>query len=120
MVTQQHVGCLTADVLLLLARNSELSAPAGHDPDLLVRSEEHTSELQSLRHLVCRLLLEKKNPFPNRDQTLTLSNIGAAKTDAVVTIHPDDGSDPVVRTLSVPGPTVRTFDPGTPALPCRN
>src|SRR5438045_7098264 len=25
-----------------------------------LRSEEHTSELQSLRHLVCRLLLEKK------------------------------------------------------------
>src|SRR5471030_33411 len=29
------------------------------------RSEEHTSELQSLRHLVCRLLLEKKKN-PNR------------------------------------------------------
>src|SRR5437899_4451878 len=28
--------------------------------DGLTRSEEHTSELQSLRHLVCRLLLEKK------------------------------------------------------------
>src|ERR1035438_10852184 len=29
------------------------------------RSEEHTSELQSLRHLVCRLLREKKNEmFP--------------------------------------------------------
>src|SRR5205814_5834105 len=28
--------------------------------DLERRSEEHTSELQSLRHLVCRLLLEKK------------------------------------------------------------
>src|SRR5205814_5396471 len=27
---------------------------------LPIRSEEHTSELQSLRHLVCRLLLEKK------------------------------------------------------------
>src|SRR5205814_4283867 len=27
----------------------------------IVRSEEHTYELQSLRHLVCRLLLEKKN-----------------------------------------------------------
>src|SRR5258705_3324898 len=26
----------------------------------IMRSEEHTSELQSLRHLVCRLLLEKK------------------------------------------------------------
>src|SRR5471030_1060224 len=30
------------------------------DVDRLIRSEEHTSELQSLRHLVCRLLLEKK------------------------------------------------------------
>src|SRR5258705_7540749 len=29
-------------------------------PDASERSEEHTSELQSLRHLVCRLLLEKK------------------------------------------------------------
>src|SRR5947199_7897875 len=27
------------------------------------RSEEHTSELQSLRHLVCRLLLEKKKQY---------------------------------------------------------
>src|SRR5262245_62624150 len=30
------------------------------------RSEEHTSELQSLRHLVCRLLLEKKKKDDNR------------------------------------------------------
>jgi len=29
-------------------------------PEVAPRSEEHTSELQSLRHLVCRLLLEKK------------------------------------------------------------
>src|SRR5258708_29526771 len=29
------------------------------------RSEEHTSELQSPDHLVCRLLLEKKNKFTN-------------------------------------------------------
>src|SRR5687768_18178119 len=29
--------------------------------DVLIRSEEHTSELQSRLHLVCRLLLEKKN-----------------------------------------------------------
>src|SRR5262245_62478740 len=35
--------------------------------DIFDRSEEHTSELQSLRHLVCRLLLEKKkeNTTPN-------------------------------------------------------
>src|SRR5437899_4527827 len=30
------------------------------------RSEEHTSELQSLRHLVCRLLLEKKKNNKNK------------------------------------------------------
>src|SRR5258705_300832 len=34
------------------------------------RSEEHTSELQSLRHLVCRLLLEKKkkNLYGDKDR----------------------------------------------------
>src|SRR5690625_5312041 len=35
---------------------SELGAPTGTE----TRSEEHTSELQSRGHLVCRLLLEKK------------------------------------------------------------
>src|SRR2546429_6172452 len=33
----------------------------GSSPRILGRSEEHTSELQSRLHLVCRLLLEKKN-----------------------------------------------------------
>src|SRR5262245_64866298 len=32
------------------------------------RSEEHTSELQSLRHLVCRLLLEKKKKKKKKKQ----------------------------------------------------
>src|SRR5258708_31636811 len=32
-----------------------------HDLQQRIRSEEHTSELQSPDHLVCRLLLEKKN-----------------------------------------------------------
>src|SRR5258705_9941814 len=36
-------------------------ASEGCENGRLTRSEEHTSELQSLRHLVCRLLLEKKN-----------------------------------------------------------
>src|SRR5437899_4478907 len=35
-------------------------SPSGGMPARARRSEEHTSELQSLRHLVCRLLLEKK------------------------------------------------------------
>src|ERR1035441_10749759 len=36
------------------------------------RSEEHTSELQSLRHLVCRLLLEKKK---TEDSYTTAGNV---------------------------------------------
>src|SRR5690349_24260517 len=35
------------------------------------RSEEHTSELQSRRDLVCRLLLEKKKSIKTRQSTLT-------------------------------------------------
>src|SRR5258708_18630558 len=41
-------------ILLLLKSYACCQAP------LLLRSEEHTSELQSPDHLVCRLLLEKK------------------------------------------------------------
>ena len=35
----------------------------------LTRSEEHTSELQSRRNLVCRLLLEKKNTYKDSSGT---------------------------------------------------
>src|ERR1035438_10478142 len=38
-----------------------VSSANRHGHPSAIRSEEHTSELQSLRHLVCRLLLEKKN-----------------------------------------------------------
>src|SRR5438045_9525884 len=41
------------------------------------RSEEHTSELQSLRHLVCRLLLEKKKKKKN------ITNIVERKNSSV-------------------------------------
>src|SRR3712207_7909808 len=40
----------------------------GYDRDAMaeeIRSEEHTSELQSRQYLVCRLLLEKKNIYSN-------------------------------------------------------
>src|SRR5438045_6142442 len=43
--------------------SQSLAGPA----KLRARSEEHTSELQSLRHLVCRLLLEKKKTKKNRN-----------------------------------------------------
>src|SRR5258708_30153252 len=48
---------------------AEQPLPGGFVTDVvragITRSEEHTSELQSPDHLVCRLLLEKKNqPYP--------------------------------------------------------
>src|SRR5262245_62987461 len=42
------------------AKPADLPVEQATKFELVVRSEEHTSELQSLRHLVCRLLLEKK------------------------------------------------------------
>src|SRR2546422_8580712 len=59
----------SADVVRRLARNEprirllRFEANAG-----LSRSEEHTSELQSRLHLVCRLLLEKKKERSEHDR----------------------------------------------------
>src|SRR5882724_9205122 len=50
-------------VALLLAPCADVAVPG---PTIPARSEEHTSELQSLRHLVCRLLLEKKKKKTNQ------------------------------------------------------
>src|SRR5687767_15192030 len=50
------VRCTGDYALLTEAASGFLTQLAGHRP----RSEEHTSELQSLAYLVCRLLLEKK------------------------------------------------------------
>src|SRR3712207_8236180 len=63
------LGRVVPDLQVLLAHGSE---PRGHflphgalertvARAVEVRSEEHTSELQSRQYLVCRLLLEKKN-----------------------------------------------------------
>src|SRR2546425_6284509 len=43
------------------------------EPVALLRSEEHTSELQSLAYLVCRLLLEKKKKTSDRGKNVTSS-----------------------------------------------
>src|SRR5438034_2882993 len=52
-----HVGVLQA----LTERGLVPSQIVGSSVGALVRSEEHTSELQSHSDVVCRLLLEKKN-----------------------------------------------------------
>src|SRR5437899_4177240 len=87
-------------VLLLIIANAVQNAMVGPDTSLAgglvaagvligwhrvidwwrLRSEEHTSELQSLRHLVCRLLLEKKN---QRAQAAGGYRAGIARPHAV-------------------------------------
>src|SRR3989442_2689663 len=54
------------------------------------RSEEHTSELQSRPHLVCRLLLEKKKKKSSR---VTSGQRGTRQRSCVVA----DGSSPMDR-----------------------
>src|SRR5215510_11126035 len=59
-------------ITLLLAWTAHV-AYARYDDESRPRSEEHTSELQSRGHLVCRLLLEKKNkgaPVRGRQRAL--------------------------------------------------
>src|SRR5206468_7719550 len=45
----------------VFVNGDRVEGQALRDGDEIVRSEEHTSELQSRSDLVCRLLLEKKN-----------------------------------------------------------
>src|SRR3989442_9850545 len=54
-------GFGTAAARLIVPEGELVAASA--DVPLPLRSEEHTSELQSRPHLVCRLLLEKKKRF---------------------------------------------------------
>src|SRR5437660_5381741 len=44
----------------VIGRNLRVLADQVYESEPITRSEEHTSELQSRGHLVCRLLLEKK------------------------------------------------------------
>src|SRR5258708_11367435 len=70
------------------------------------RSEEHTSELQSPDHLVCRLLLEKKNKYPEEMHHGTLHTIyqiqiihppraGMRRVSASLCARPDAVADSV-------------------------
>src|ERR1039458_5672042 len=66
------------------------------------RSEEHTSELQSLRHLVCRLLLEKKKEYKIISQVpIAISSYQPAvdpsptRTDSLVAVQTIIGFTPI-------------------------
>src|SRR3712207_6973907 len=68
VLTQETMPPWTCTASLKPAAFRAASASADRTPDLqcsTIRSEEHTSELQSRQYLVCRLLLEKKTTTPS-------------------------------------------------------
>src|SRR5687767_15480432 len=52
------------------------------------RSEEHTSELQSLAYLVCRLLLEKKNESAPAGKSPVTNRVADPATPPTTSSHP--------------------------------
>src|SRR3712207_8560661 len=65
---RSHHAIAAHEVLDLLCGGASAELRARWDPERkaarrLLRSEEHTSELQSRQYLVCRLLLEKKKSY---------------------------------------------------------
>src|SRR2546425_5736725 len=60
-----------------LQQESLVRARSAHGPH--DRSEEHTSELQSLAYLVCRLLLEKKKKKPNPRRSARQTRAGTRR-----------------------------------------
>src|SRR2546429_6436891 len=93
---------------------------APHSESEVERSEEHTSELQSRLHLVCRLLLEKKKTTDYTTPTKTsttptraitagdppLSPLSSLAT-SVIPPHPHSRTPVLLRTL----PSAVTSDP---------
>src|SRR2546422_4433049 len=70
MHRQHAVVEIGADLLRVDVVGNRERAVVIADAILAQRSEEHTSELQSRLHLVCRLLLEKKNVESDRRPVL--------------------------------------------------
>src|SRR2546430_13740269 len=76
VICQQHSRCsVSRDMLRVDLRRNGQRNRAGvqiniPQDGLHLRSEEHTSELQSQSNLVCRLLLEKKQSEPERGWNL--------------------------------------------------
>src|SRR5438477_8167227 len=70
---RQELGLPTQGPLIVATVGS------GSDGYPVLRSEEHTSELQSHVNLVCRLLLEKKNHEDRQFSPGTAANVAEAK-----------------------------------------
>src|SRR2546425_1764647 len=64
--------------------NASVQATGDEDPVTILRSEEHTSELQSLAYLVCRLLLEKKKKSIKKTESDESENLCVTGCSIVV------------------------------------
>src|SRR2546429_3903629 len=81
-----------------------------HQPLRPHRSEEHTSELQSRLHLVCRLLLEKKKPpSPTRHRPRSSGSATARESPTTSTCLSSPGS------LTRSAPAILRAPPSSPA-----
>src|SRR5258708_26773074 len=79
---------VAGNAVLVIVLGAKADADAGHGGSQRdARSEEHTSELQSPDHLVCRLLLEKKkknNMIENeREQHVEITSAATRKSTVV-------------------------------------
>src|SRR5258706_3598451 len=80
------------DADLAQERHPSLDDELIHSPLPRGRSEEHTSELQSLTNLVCRLLLEKKN-------TILCVSVGVGE-GVVGAVQPCFNTPPIIGRVS--------------------
>src|SRR5258708_24425556 len=69
-------GIVGTGILIGLA--SLVGIPVGMLTGIYLRSEEHTSELQSPDHLVCRLLLEKKKKLPGQRLSVMMRAVSSS------------------------------------------
>src|ERR1035441_5228161 len=75
------------------------------------RSEEHTSELQSLRHLVCRLPLEKKHKHPPRPPVADTCQRRPARVTGPTPRQPSPRAAPPGRGAGHPAPGATKLPP---------
>src|SRR3989449_1393115 len=83
----------TVGVIMLTGSGAELDSQGRR------RSEEHTSELQSRLHLVCRLLLEKKKIYSDIDPAVPRAPPPAAGTRHASLTHDDSAATASVSRL---------------------
>src|SRR2546425_9750019 len=72
---RSHLTHLYGDEAALIVATGRLDRMHPQGTDVWGRSEEHTSELQSLAYLVCRLLLEKKKKLARRAESVPVGRM---------------------------------------------